>query len=53
MESKQTVYKGAGQYYQIQKEELLKKGYEIIEDDNKKTVFVKKDSSLIDKETNI
>jgi len=37
----QIVYKHSGQYYEIQKKELLEKGWEIITDDEEKTIFHK------------
>ena len=42
-EQKQTIYKGSGQYYALHKDKALKEGWEISEDDNEKTVFIKKD----------
>ncbi len=45
MELKQTVYKNSFQYYLLHKEKALKEGYEIVEDTNEKTVFIKKEKS--------
>jgi hypothetical protein len=47
---KQTVFKSSFGYYTIHREKLLKEGFEIVEDTKTKTVFVKKDSLLINKE---